>query len=365
MDREGLPAFATDPVDSAAARWERRLSRFTNFAVAKNITDARRLKAMLLHYVGEDVFDLSESLGIVSDTPFEETKRVLTDYFARQRNVEYEVFVFRQVAQLTDETLDKFNARLRKLSKNCNFHETDREVRSQIIQKCLLSKVREKGLSDTDISLSNLLKYGRTLEATLTQGQAMTGNNIGSRPKQTMTVGAEASVYKTELHQHSTAPKRTVSRNLNLPAGTGTWRPNSNNRGSRTGGGTRRTTTSNQARTCSGCGASAHDQRDQQCAAWGKRCYKSQRDNHFASVCRAKASGAVQHVTTTPAPCFESSIAKGVQHVSYGEYEALNNIQINNVTNVDPYMCTLMVFQWVWRLIPQRQQLSLVRSSTN
>ena len=154
---------------------------------------------MLLHYVGEDVFDLSESLGIVSETPFEETKRVLTDYFAPQRNVEYEVFVFRQAAQLTDETLDKCNARLRQLSKNCNFHETDREVRSQIIQKCLLSKFREKGLSDTDISLSNLLKYGRTLEATLTQGQAMTGNNIGTRPKQAMSVGAEASVYKTEL----------------------------------------------------------------------------------------------------------------------------------------------------------------------
>ena len=299
---------------------------------------------MLLRYVGEDVFDLSESLGIVSDTPFEETERVLTDYFAPQRNVEYEVFVFRQAAQHTDETLDTFNARLRQLAKNCNFPKTDREVRSQIIQKCLLSKVREKGLSDTDIALAHLLKYGHTLEATLSQGLAMTGNTIGTRPKQAMTVGAEASVYKTELHQHSTAPKRTVSRNHNLPAGRGTWRPNYNNRGSRTGGGTWRTTTSNQARICSGCGGLAHDQRDQKCAAWGKRCHKCQRDNHFASVCRSKASRAVQHVTNTPAaPCFESSIAKGVQHVSYGEYEALNNIQINNVNTVDHYRCTLMI----------------------
>ena len=148
--------------------------------MAKNITDARRLKAILLHYVGEDVFELGESLGIVSDTPFEETKRVLTAYFAPQRNVEYEVFVFRQAEQQTDETLDKFNARLKQLAKNCNFHETDKEVRSQIIQKCRMSKVREKGLSDADISLPNLLKYGRTLEAILTQGQAMAGGNIGT-----------------------------------------------------------------------------------------------------------------------------------------------------------------------------------------
>ena len=31
----------------------------------------------------------------------------------------------------------------------------------------------------------------RTLEATLTQCQAMAGNNIGTSPKQAMTVGAE------------------------------------------------------------------------------------------------------------------------------------------------------------------------------
>ena len=67
------------------------------------------------------------------------------------------------------------------------------------------------------------------------------------------------------------------------------------------------------------------------------------RDNHFASVCRSKASRAVQNVTATHAACVESSIAEGVQHVSYGEYEALNNIQINNVTTVDPYMCTLLI----------------------
>ena len=51
------------------------------------------------------------------------------------------MFVFRQAAQHTYETLDKFNARVRQLAKSCNFHEADREARSQIIKKCLLSKV--------------------------------------------------------------------------------------------------------------------------------------------------------------------------------------------------------------------------------
>ena len=44
-----------------------------------------------------------------------------------QRNVEFEVFVFRQVAQASKETLDKFHARLKQLSKNCSFYDVDRE----------------------------------------------------------------------------------------------------------------------------------------------------------------------------------------------------------------------------------------------
>ena len=50
--------------------------------MAKRITDDAQKKAMLLHYAGEEVFDLGESLGIIDETSFDDTKRVLTKYFA-------------------------------------------------------------------------------------------------------------------------------------------------------------------------------------------------------------------------------------------------------------------------------------------
>ena len=46
-------------------------------------------------------------------------------------------------------------------------------------------------------------------------------------------------------------------------------------------------------------------------------------------------------MASTHSPCVESP--EGVQHVSYGEYETLNMIEINNVTSVDPYMCALKI----------------------
>ena len=82
---------------------------------------------------------------------------------------------------MTAETLDQYNARLQQLSKHCNFHDKDREVKSQIIQRCARSKVRDKGLSEPTITLQRLLTFGRTLEATLQQSKIM-GNCSSSVP---------------------------------------------------------------------------------------------------------------------------------------------------------------------------------------
>ena len=38
---------------------------------------------------------------------------------------------------------------------------------------------------------------------------------------------------------------------------------------------------------CHGCGATRHNTREKQCPAWGRKCYKCRRENHFAKVCHA------------------------------------------------------------------------------
>ena len=141
--------------------------------MAKDIVDDKRLKAMMLHYAGESVFELSESVGVISSDSYAQTKEKLTPYFTPRRNEEYEVFTFRQAQQNAGETLDEFHARLQQLARNCNFSDTTREIRSQIIQKCSMSKIRDKGLSEENITLERLLTYGRTLESTIQQSAIM------------------------------------------------------------------------------------------------------------------------------------------------------------------------------------------------
>ena len=175
---EGLPPFALLPADSVSTRWERWIQRLGNYLIVKDVQNDARQRAMLLHYAGEDVFDLAESVGVIPEDKFKDVKDKLTKYFAPKRNIEFEVFTFRQAQQKNEESLDQFHAKLQQLAKNCEFANKDREIKSQVIQKCLLQKVRDKGLCESGFTLEQLLTYGRTVESTKQQSKAMSNHEV-------------------------------------------------------------------------------------------------------------------------------------------------------------------------------------------
>ena len=168
-----IAMFSHEPTDSPGQRWDSWVRGFDNYIVAKNIQNDKIIKSMLLHYVGEAVFELSDVVGVIENDNFAETKRKLTEYFRPQCNEEYEIFKFSRAEQMAAETLDQYNTRLQQLAKHCNFHEKDREVKPQIIQRYAMSNVRDKGLSEPTITLQRLFTFGRTLEATIHKSKGM------------------------------------------------------------------------------------------------------------------------------------------------------------------------------------------------
>ena len=73
-----IAGFSLEPTDSACQRWESWVRRFENYIVAKNIQNDKRMKAMLLHYAGEAVFELSDVVGVIENDNFAEKKRKLS-----------------------------------------------------------------------------------------------------------------------------------------------------------------------------------------------------------------------------------------------------------------------------------------------
>ena len=297
MENAQIEQFEVTPADTASTRWERWVRRFDNFVVAKGITTDTRMKAMMLHHAGETVFELSESVGVLDTDTYAVTREKLTAYFTPRRNTEYEIFVFRQTQQLPDgrETLDQFHARLQQLSKNCNFANKDGEIRSQIIQKCAMTKLRDKGLREADITLEQLLRYGRTLESTIQQSLAM-GNSVHATSTTSTSVHAVSSRPRQNSRNASQGASRDYGNHRRHDDRQGQHRPrHSTNSGGQgplmntrqrapprhANAGSRHS----DARFCPGCGKSPHNRTE--CASWGKICYKCGKSNHFANVCRS------------------------------------------------------------------------------
>ncbi|CAN8016081.1 unnamed protein product [Ixodes persulcatus] len=175
-----FPAFIVHANQSTVrTRWKKWVTRFRNFFVACNITVPGRSKAMLLHYAGEDVNDIFESLcdttvaaapstssspsTTTASTPaaaaneFERAIEALTFHFQPRCNVEHERFLFRRERQLENESVATYHTRLREIARRCRFSDINGEIKSQIIQTCTPSSLRRKALQLLDYAHSSEL----------------------------------------------------------------------------------------------------------------------------------------------------------------------------------------------------------------
>ena len=111
--------------------------------------------------------DIYETLSPVTiGDNYADTLKVLNDYFLPKKNVEFEIYKFRQTKQEVNESLDTYYTKLKQLAKYCEFDNIEKEIKSQIIQACLSDKVRRKALRDSGITLQPILDFARAMDAT-------------------------------------------------------------------------------------------------------------------------------------------------------------------------------------------------------
>ena len=102
---------------------------------ALNITNNKRQWALLLHYAGEDLCDILNTLPDTRDNP-EGAIQALNTYFTPKKNLTFETYTFRKMHQHSDETLDTYVTRLRQKASNCEFTNVSREIINHIVEGC-------------------------------------------------------------------------------------------------------------------------------------------------------------------------------------------------------------------------------------
>ena len=295
-----LPTFAPFMVrsdvhnseQSAGSRWKKWLDKFENLICALDITSDKRKKALLLHYIGEETYDIYDSFsdekkGIGATVTVSERevpneynvlKNSLTDYFTPKQNTAYEVFKFRQATQNAGETIDSYYTRLRTLASTCDFHDVDREILSQVIQGCTSSRVRRRALRD-NYTLDKCLDEARALELSESRASVMEGANQS-------TVNA---TFKGKSHTDSNAARSTER---------GRFHSQRRGRGRSRGGsayGRGRGRPSHEFEKCWNCGGKRSHTT---CPAIGKECRHCKKMNHFENVCRSKTMKQVNFTET-------------------------------------------------------------------
>ena len=251
---QALPIFEKFLVHSdqatAGTRFKKWLARFELLITGMNITGNNahtRKRALLLHYAGEEVFDIYETFsnekkGDDTAAGYETLKASLTEYFEPHKNIDYETYRFRQSKQRDSETIDEFCTRLRQLSVTCEFHDKNREIKNQILMGCKSGQLRRKALRD-DMDLDNLLKAARTLELASSHAQEIEQSQNSSKFEKS---------HKISTSSHKKIVKKGES----------------------------------SKNPCSYCGFDLHPRN--KCPARDKKCNFCDKVGHFSSVCRKK-----------------------------------------------------------------------------
>ena len=276
--------FNEDPT-TAGTRWTKWVKRFELLMTGMGINDNERKKALLLHYIGEETYDIYDSLpqgapavdpnAADQPTVYEIAKQKMTDYFAPKVNVDYEIHKFRQIVQEENEPIDAFHTRLRQAAIYCDFQDIDREIKLQVIHACHSRRLRRKGLKTTGITLTQILDEGRALE--LAENQAKT---MESTTKCTST-GSNVNVNLIHPRKTNFSFNKRYNNTRNQKQ-----KQNPQHR---------------QQRLCWYCrGTYPHKPQGTPCPAQGAICRKCGKQNHYARCCRStdkkKFQSSQQHV---------------------------------------------------------------------
>jgi hypothetical protein len=268
-----FPEFNLRDQSNLAARWEKYLKRFTNLMTAMNVTDASRKRALLLHYVGEEVNDLFETLPDKGDDKdFKKGYEALTQYFTPKKNVSFEIFKFRNLKQEIHETVDAFHSRLQIAAKYCEFGgNKDKEIKAQIELGTTSKKLRRYSFRSPALSLTELLDYARTIHETEKQAKG-----IEAAPRE----------FPTSYCNHESDDIHKVQSERPTQRDT-----NSRNRFKRTATtinpAIRENLPSQLTKRCFRCGGTwPHN--GGKCPAEGQRCNNCSKYNHFARVCKSR-----------------------------------------------------------------------------
>ena len=234
-----------------AENWRRFKQHFEIYLIASGIgAKAAKVQAMtLLHVAGPEAVEIYNTFVWAAPDDSEKLQPILDQfqgYCNPRKNVTYERHIFFTRNQVVAENIDAYVTDLKLKAKSCEFGDLqDSLVRDKIVCGIRHDQVRGRLLRETDLTLEKAVGICRAAEASATQIKNLSVSD--SQDAQAV---------------HAVKSKKQPYRK---PGSSGKSQPQGQGK-------------------CRYCG---YTHKQKKCPAQGETCYKCQKANHFASVCRS------------------------------------------------------------------------------
>lgn len=259
---------------------------------------------ILLHIIGEQCRELYEQFDSKCNT-VDEILEKFKNYFTQKKNLTVERHKFFTRNQNENESIEQYVYELKKLSKSCEFDTLcDSLIKDRLV--CGISNIgiRERLLREPELTLEKAVEICQAVVVSKTYSEKI----CTETSKSSYNINDDNNICRIE----SISNQCSSSRMQTAPAGrvpgavAGSWQSANHNYGSAEAGyggripvrykhavaaprqsGVRGNGNNNIKRhslsKCTRCG-SKHDKYS--CPAYGKKCYRCMRPNHFSSMCR-------------------------------------------------------------------------------
>ena len=299
-----------------ASRWAKYKLRFGNLCKTIGVTDDGQKLAMLLHYIGEEVFDVYTNRFVPgTDETFANAIDVLDNHFKPKANISYEIYKFRNLKQQTDETTQQFYIRVKEHVMKCEFDANlEKEIKQQIELSTNNNKLRRYSFRNPGLNLKDFLTYARTLEET----------------------GKEADDVEQKVHKNEEI-NAVKDRRYTPKIGKNKYT---------------RSTSSHVKKPCYFCGGEYPHPKNRTCPATNKTCNNCKKAGHFARCCCSKPgidsrphqsqNRGLNHVTTCLSHNSDKEFIFALHEVNENispivegnSIEYISDIQTENVTPI-------------------------------
>ncbi|UYV62275.1 K02A2.6-like [Cordylochernes scorpioides] len=229
---------------NVAENWRRFKQRLMLYLEAtEKATKPDKLKvAILLNFIGEEALEVFNTFHLKEDEAenFDLVINKFDDFCEPKKNVIFERFKFFSATQKDGESIDSFITELKGLSTSCEFEsQEDSLIRDRIVYGIQNKALQERLLREPNLTLLKAIEMCKTDEISKQQIKIMQNNQ---------------NICQIRKYEKKHSPKQNQE--------------------------------SEKEFKCQRCGKS---HRAKNCPAWGKRCSKCKKMNHFAAFCKSSA----------------------------------------------------------------------------